>query len=206
MKNGSEPDDKTSVAFWGIMIAVAPAAALLLPAIAIWLLGGYENFEWVDQPVTFIQGLGILGPMFFPLGAFFYAQSRWNVARARASRRWPTVPGTVLADEVERRQGPFLMFYKLMLRYRYEVGGNSYEGDRIQFGPARVTAKQLIEMLAEKYPPGAQVNVHYDPNDPSTAVLETSEEMAQQNRWRIWFFFAGPFLFSSVVAVKNAMP
>jgi hypothetical protein len=139
-------------------------------------------------------------------GAFFYAQSRWYLARAPASRRWPTVPGVVQADEVERRQGLFIMFYKLALRYHYEVGGISHEGDRVQFGPARVAAKELIATLAEKYPPGAQVNVPYDPNDPSTAVLETSEEMTKQNRWRIWFLFIGPFFLSGVVAIRNAMP
>jgi hypothetical protein len=205
-KDSSQLDANASVMFWAETIVVAPAAVLLLSLIAMWLLGGYENVQWVDQPVTFIQGLGILGPMFFPLGAFFYAQSRWNLARARASRRWPTVPGVVQADEVERRQGSFFMFYKLALRYRYEVGGISYDGDRVQFGPARVAARELIAKLATKYPPGARVIVHYDPNDPSAALLETSDEMAQQNRWRIWFFFIGPFFLSGVVAIRNAMP
>lgn len=187
-------------------MVVAPAAALLLPLIAIWLLGGYENFQWVDKPVGFIGGFGILAPMLFPLGAFFYAQSRWNLARAHASRRWPTVPGVVQEDGVERRQNSYVILYKLALRYCYEVGGTSYEGDRVQFGPARVTARELIEGLAKKYPPGAKVDVHYDPNDPSTAVLETSDEMAQQNRWRVWFFFAGPFLLSGAAAIRNVMP
>jgi hypothetical protein len=205
-KNSTELTDDASVAFWGATIVVAPAAALILPLVAIWLFGGYENFEWVDQPITFMQGLGIMVPMFFPFGVFFYAQSRWNMARARASRRWPTVPAVVQADEVEQRQSSFFVFYKLALHYRYEVGGTSYEGDRVQFGPARVTARELIETLAAKYPPGAQVDIHYDPNDPSTAVLETSDEMAQQNGWRIGFFLAGPFLLSGVVAIRNALP
>ena len=187
-------------------MVVAPAGAMLLPLAVIWLIGGYEDLQWVDQPITFMQGLGILCPMFFPFGAFFWAQSRWNMARARASRRWPTVPGVVQADEVEQRQNSLVVFYKLALRYRYEVDGISYEGDRVQFGPVRVTAKELIEALAKRYPPGAQVNVYYDPNDPSTAVLETSDEMAQQNRWRLWFFFTGPFFLSGVAAIRNAMP
>jgi hypothetical protein len=204
--NSSELADSTSVAFWGATMVVAPAAALVLPVVATWLFGGYDDFEWVDQPITFLQGLGIIVPMFFPFGAFFYAQSRWNMARARASRDWPTVKGVVQADEVEQRQSSFYVFYKLALRYRYEVGGTSYDGDRVQFGPARVTARELIETLAAKYPPGAQVNIHYDPNAPSMAVLETSDEMAQQDRWRIWFFFAGPFLLSGVVAIRNALP
>lgn len=205
-KNSSEPADDTAVAFWAAAMAIAPAAALLLSLTATWLLGGYEDFQWVDQPVTFIQGLGILGPMFFPVGAFYYAQSRWNLARARASCRWPTVAGVVEADEVERRRGSMAVFYKLALRYRYEVGGTSYEGHRVQFGPARVTAKELIETLATKYPAGTKVDVHYDPNDPATAVIEPSGEMAQQNRWRIWFFFAAPFVLSGITAIRNAMP
>jgi hypothetical protein len=186
-------------------MAVAPAAALLLTLTAIWLLGGYEDFQWVDQPVTFIQGLGVGGSLFFPLSAFCYAQRRWNLARARASRRWPTVRGLVQADTVERRENSFGVFYKLALSYRYEVDGISYQGDRVQFGPARVTAGELIESLATRYPPGAEVDVHYDPNDPSTAVIETSDEMARQNRWRIWFPIAAPFLLSGIAAIRNAM-
>lgn len=89
-----------------------------------------------------------------------------NGARPR-ERRWPTVPGVVQADQVEQRRTPFLVFYKLALSNRYEVGGASYHGDRVQFGPARVTARELIGMLAAKYLPGAQVNVRYDPNNPS---------------------------------------
>jgi uncharacterized protein DUF3592 len=197
-------DDKAAVAFWEWVMTVGPALALVLPLAATWLIGGFEDFQWIDQPVTFVQSLGTLGAMCFPFAAFYYARMRWNQARAAASRNWPTVPGVVETSKVERRQGRWAAFYKLALGYRYEVDGRRYAGDTVQFGPARVTAWELIESLADKYPAGAQVTVHYDPDDPGSSVLETADEMAQQNQWQIWAFCAAPIVLSIVIAIKNS--
>jgi hypothetical protein len=73
----------------------------------------------------------------------------------------------------------------------------------VQIGPARVTAEELVERLADRYPVGAQVTVHYDPADPSDAVLETSDEMARQNAWQIWVLLGAPIVISALVAIVN---
>jgi hypothetical protein len=201
------PDgDPRSVAFWQSVMTVSPVIGFVLPLAAVWLLGGYDDFRWDSQPVTFVQGLGILGPMMYPFAAFYYARSRWNQARARASMAWPTVPGVVETSKVEERWSKSGTFYKLALSYRYDVDGNSYEGDTVEFGPARVTAQELIEGLAQKYPAGQKVTVHYDPDDPATAVLETSDEMARQNQWQIWLFATFPIALSLLAAFLNSLP
>lgn len=200
------PASDDRAAFWERVMWLGPPAVLVLALAVPWLLGGFDDFEWINQPVTFIQSLAILGGMCFPLGTFYYARGEWHAARARLSRAWPTVPGVVRSNRVARRatRGPTL--YKLALLYGYEVGGRGFEGDTVQFGPKFVSAKDLIDALAIKYPVGAAVTVHYDPDDPATSVLETSDEMARQNRWQIWCFFGAPFVISIVVAIKNAGP
>jgi uncharacterized membrane protein YqaE (UPF0057 family) len=201
------PDgDPRSVAFWEWVMTVSPAIAFVLPLAAVWLLGGFVDFQWIDYPVTFFQSFAILGAMMFPFAAFYYARGRWNQARALASEAWPTVPGVIETSNVEQRLTRSGIFYKLALSYRYEVDGNGYDGDTAEFGPPRVTAQDLIEELAQKYPAGAKVTVHYDPDDPASSVLETSDEMARQNQWQIWLFAAVPIGLSIVVAIKNALP
>ncbi len=64
----------------------------------------------------------------------------------------------------------------------------------------------LLEALANKYPPGARVTVHYDPSDPTTAVLETSDALARRMDYRFWPLVIGPLVASVVVGIINATP
>ena len=45
--------------------------------------------------------------------------------------------------------------------------------------------------------------VHYDPEDPKTAVLDVSDAIAQGGNWRVWLFVAAPFVLTVVVAIVN---
>jgi hypothetical protein len=61
------------------------------------------------------------------------------------------------------------------IKYDYAVGGHTYVGHRIALRPAgggRSTADPTVQELAEKYPPGSDVTVYYDPKHPASAVLE----------------------------------
>ena len=201
-----KPGDQNAVAFWEWVMTVGPPAACVLPLAVSWLFGGFVDFQWINQPVTLLQSFAILGAMCFPFAAFFAARNQWNVSRARASVTWPTAPGMVETSKIERRLTKNGTLYRLALTYGYRVDGNSYEGDTVEFGPPRVRAEELIEGLAKKYPAGAKVAVHYDPDDPATSVLETSDEMAWQDQWRIWLLVAAPFLISIFVSIKNSLP
>jgi hypothetical protein len=94
-------------------------------------------------------------------------------------------------------------FHRLMLSYRYTVEGASHQGNRIQFGPAYLIARESIERLAQKYPAGAQVSVHHNPNDAGTSVLETSDDMALRYRWLSWLFFAIPIVYGVLATIAN---
>jgi len=204
--------DKSSfwsgAAFWQAAMIAAPIAAAVLTMFVAQLLGAYDDFGWIDQPVHFIQGIGGLGPLFFPAAAFLVARSRWNAARARASRSWPTVPGTVTASRVTSLPSgliwPFTL-YRLRLTYRYTVDGFEYEGGRVQFGPKTIPSQDLIDAFAAKYPAGASVAVHYDPNDPQTCTIETSDDMVWEDKARIWNLALFPFVLSGLAVVGNAL-
>jgi hypothetical protein len=86
--------------------------------------------------------------------------------KAHVMARWPTVAGRISSSwaalDGER------------IRYDYEVNGRHYVGRRISWrvGGGTSTADATAQELAEKYPPGSGVRVYYDPQRPSTAVLE----------------------------------
>jgi hypothetical protein len=200
-----QPGNANAIDFWAGVMAAGPIVAGVGMLTIGWLLGAFTDFQLVDKPVNFIQGLTILGTMCFPFAVFFEARRRWNAAQARASVAWPRVPGKVGRSASERTYGMYGMaFYRLALRYSYEVDGRVYEGDMAQFGPPRVTNRDLIEGLVEKYPAGKDVTVHYNPDAPEIAVLETSDEMAWQNAWQVWFLFGFPIVASAIAAVVNA--
>jgi hypothetical protein len=192
------------MAFWDRVGIAGPLAALVLPLLGGWLLGAFENFQLgSSQAVTPLQAFTLLGAMLFPCAAFVYAQDEWNRAQAHAARGWPTVPGEVHESRIDSKWSQHRRLYRLVLSYRYEVGRDGYDGDMAMFGPSWLTSRTSTEALARKYPVGAKVTVHYDPDDPKTSVLDVSDAMARQNSWRVWLFVLFPFAFTIVVAIVN---
>jgi hypothetical protein len=86
--------------------------------------------------------------------------------KARTMSRWPTVAGRISST--------WSVLDGERMRYDYEVAGRHYVGRRISWrvGGGTSTAEPTPQELAEKYPPGSNVAVYYDPQHPSTAVLE----------------------------------
>jgi hypothetical protein len=202
-KPTARDDAAAAMAFWDRVGIAGPVAALVLPLLGGWLLGAFEDFQWSGQAVTPLQAFTVLGAMLFPCAAFVYAQGEWNRAQAHASRGWPTVPGEVQESRIDSKWSQHRRLYHLVLSYRYEVGRDGYDGDMAAFGPSWLASKTSTETLARKYPVGAKVTVHYDPDDPKTSVLDVTDAMARQNNWRVWLFVLFPFAFTIVVAIAN---
>jgi hypothetical protein len=193
--------------FWSAVMVAGPIAAGVGMLTIGWLLGAFEDFQRINKAVTFAEAMMILGTMCFPFAAFYAARRHRDAVQARASAAWPTVPGKIERTGTRRTSGAYrTVFYELTLAYRYEVDGVPYTGDMAQFGPPRVTNRDFIEGLAEKYPVGKDVTVHYDPEAPEIAVLETSDEMAAQNAWVIWLLLGIPIVASMFTGWLNARP
>ncbi|WP_205877789.1 DUF3592 domain-containing protein [Mycobacterium camsae] len=87
------------------------------------------------------------------------------MARDKPGRGWPSAPGRVTNSQITLGQNS-----RLVVEYRYEVDGVSYEGD-VLHAPKSTRSLADNEALWEQYPVGEQVTVNYDPANPSTAVL-----------------------------------
>ncbi len=186
-----------------------PLAALVLPLLAVSWAGGFDDFAWINKPVTFWQSFGTLSAMFFPFGAFLFARCGWNAASARLSRSWPIAPGRVIENDIKERTVALplpMTVYRLALTYRYEIDGREIEGDTVQFGPKWVPEPRVVQDLSAKYPKGAAVSVHYKSDDPDICVLDTGDDMAWQDKLRIGSLFVLSPAISAFIALVNAMP
>jgi hypothetical protein len=97
------------------------------------------------------------------LGCGFLWLGLSSILLVNESSGWPTTDGYVTESYITHpgRGG------QLVFRYDYEVDGLQYHSHTISYsfdGP--------LVYFAEKYPQGTYVQVHYDPNDPTRAVLE----------------------------------
>ena len=62
--------------------------------------------------------------------------------------------------------------YSAAVTYEYRVVGEKYTGNKIAFGAMSSSASYAHGVL-DRYPVGKQVVVHYSPEHPAEAVLET---------------------------------
>jgi Protein of unknown function (DUF3592) len=68
-----------------------------------------------------------------------------------------------------------------IIHYRYRAGGQEIEGDQIRIGGLPLTTHVLAGGFVARYPVGACVDVHVDPNNPkktpcwSRPIKETSQ-------------------------------
>jgi hypothetical protein len=91
--------------------------------------------------------------------------------------QWPTAAGTVERgwveeDERDEPKGALVKAYMPMLRYRYRVEGEEFQGGNIGLDDRPLPSAEAALRLLSRYPDFATVEVRYDPDDPSFAVLE----------------------------------
>jgi hypothetical protein len=90
--------------------------------------------------------------------------------KAKASKGWLLAPGHIISSMLTRRQdtdGEWKV--DAVILYQYTVDGAALKGSRIGFSGAGVGGAKAS---VERYPAGANVEVFYDPQKPSAAVLE----------------------------------
>lgn len=146
-----------------------------------------------------LPGLAILAAV-FSVAAF--ARER---RLASASRRWPTVSGTITASGVIEEQIEdtsnndrsiirMIHRYQVDLRYAYQVGKRDFVGTTANWGWTAVYGlRELAEKAASQYRQGQPVTVYYDPEQPGNAVLEPDSRQGS----------LAPLVFAAICAVAG---
>lgn len=118
---------------------------------------------------------------FLALGGVLVFAGGKQIAEGFASRNWLPTQGTIIdshvaSGTVTKKSGNTRRTtteYTTTIRYTYTVGEREYTGNRLTVESSGYTGTNRSSAydLAGRYPVGVAVVVHYDPRDPSTAVL-----------------------------------
>jgi len=124
----------------------------------------------MDKIVRFV-----IGPLFAGVGGLVVLVIIRGMVIEERSAEWPQVyDGKVLASSVVETRTESVS-YSVKVRYEYTVDGVRNTSDRIKFG-AVSGGKRSAEATWERYPAGSLVTVYYDPEKPSSSVLERDME------------------------------
>jgi len=99
--------------------------------------------------------------------AFLFSIHRSN---AYIAKHYQQTTGHITHSAV--RSGYRGRTYTVDIAYEYSVGERTYLGSRISAFAASSSNKTVWERLADRYPVGSTVEVHYDPAQPECSVLD----------------------------------
>jgi hypothetical protein len=173
-----------------------------------------EKVQALKTLSRFGLGLGALGGLLSVFGIYF-------LFTANESFSWPSVEGSIVQTEVRKdvrskgSPGATLntyVEYYVSIHYTYDVKGNSYVASRYSLGQGdRVgrTYKERSDAEAEaasRFPEGTTVTVHYDPKQPTEAVLATGWNWGTFVPLLMGIFFGGSgWLFYAVGRSANGI-
>lgn len=120
----------------------------------------------------------LVGIVFIVIGLVLLLVGIGQKKKAKAAEEWPTVQGMIMSSGLQEKRHydsdthRTSVTYEPQVQYEYSLMGTSYQGNSLSFGKASYNYNTATKKIAP-YPQGASVTVHYDPADPSKAVLET---------------------------------
>jgi hypothetical protein len=109
--------------------------------------------------VFLVAGLGFLMFFLWPAVKVVRAQS-WEGTKCEVERSW-----------VESHSGEDGATYSIEVRYRYEVDGVEYAGDRYEFMGGSSSGHDSKQKIVDRLSSGSVTTCYYDPDDPASSVL-----------------------------------
>lgn len=97
-------------------------------------------------------------------------------ANASAAQRWRSAPGKVIETGIGVQTGHNssggYSYFSPWIRYSYVADGTERTGQRLRFGDVTTRTRGGAETILGRYPAGAEIKVHFDPDAPDESVLE----------------------------------
>lgn len=124
--------------------------------------------------------LHVICAIFGAVGVGLLVAGLRDVLRAARTRRWPTAPGTIVsAEELQHTRemppesgGGTRIHYEARIHYEYSVGRVHIGSTVVRLGPTESSNEAQAQSTLARYLPGQQVQVSYNPQDPTDSVLE----------------------------------
>jgi len=122
------------------------------------------------------------------LGLAGFGYGLWACQKEAEVLNWPSVQGTIVTSRVEH-SGPVGSKHRrtfALIEYEYKVGGKDFSSNIVnasdigsQQGSSGVRTSDSLGAVetVRSYPRGNRVTVHYNPANPSEAVLEVQKPL-----------------------------
>ncbi|QKD06523.1 DUF3592 domain-containing protein [Mesorhizobium loti R88b] len=167
------------------------SAGLVIGALVlVFSVGGL--LEAIRPHLPKPQNLGAAALLLF-MGLMILRMGFAQKSLAEQAAKWPVTAGRIDNSGLQALRNysgyrHWRTVFKARIVYSYGVAGQRYSSDRISFG-ATVTASLpgLVSGQARSYAEGSKVDVHYDPANPGSAVLECRV----RGLWLLWVCSAG---------------
>ncbi len=118
------------------------------------------------------------------IGMGSIVSSRVPTARVARSRSWLIANGATTRSEVVRERTRNNIIYKAVIEYAYSVNGRDCHSSKLSIGgDLNTSAGSRAERRCARYPIGGELQVFYDPKDPSSCCLERRADTAPLLTW-----------------------
>ena len=163
---------------WVIWLVVA-LVFIVCAALSGLVLWPDEIMEWLGA--RFPEGSQPFAAIFFAISSLvLLANLVASRRQAKMAGGWPVVRGRIVSSKVDSfwakagsaRTGTQTRYYQAVVEYAYAVEGREYHSTHLAVGPQIAGAEAGAKEKAGRYVAGSEVEVHYDPADPSNAVLD----------------------------------
>jgi hypothetical protein len=139
-----------------VLLAAVVATVSILAAQPASAADSSSGSKWLLLlPVAVIVAGGLLIRMSVTIGR-----------RAKASLQSSSVPGTIVVSEMVEDKAGEISSTQPLITYSYVVNAQALRSSRVGFVPSKSSK------VVAKYPRGNPVEVFFDPQEPSSAVLE----------------------------------
>jgi len=110
---------------------------------------------------------------FIGIGGSWLVVSLFDLRRAVASRKWPTVEAEVVHSEL-KVSGRSKRWYTPAILYQYQHQGSSYQGKTFVFsgGFLNTRSHEDAQRFIAPFQPGVRLAVHICPSNPRLSVIE----------------------------------
>jgi len=89
-------------------------------------------------------------------------------------RNWVATPCVMLRSEVETVRGEDSDTYRIAVKYRYDVAGRQYIGDRYRIVKSSSSGLSSKQRIVNSLPPGARATCYVNPQNPAESVMDRS--------------------------------
>ena len=133
-----------------------------------------EPVKSESEPHPYAATVAALGLLIF--AAIFFPYIIGKYCLGEESFGWPVAKGKLVSFNTDKISGRAGVQYSIRASYEYAVEEKVYQGMRWSIGPQRIWESEF-NFVSAKYHPGSPCDVHYQPADPSCAVLRPGGHM-----------------------------